>query len=85
MPPIGSEGDIHLQPVNYAPLGYDPTQTQGVLVRDPQPGQASNEGDLPQQQQPDSSTSTDNPAGGTSTTGNNRNGQRNGKPAGTLV
>lgn len=77
MPPIGEEGDIHLQPVNYAPLGYDPSQTQGVLVRDPMPGQASNEGDLPQEQQPEPDAETDNPSQGNNQP-SGRNGARNG-------
>jgi HK97 family phage portal protein len=56
-PPIGPDGDIYLQPVNYAPLGYDPTARQGVLAKDPQAGQPNNEADVPQ-------TGTGNPPSG---------------------
>lgn len=35
LPPIGPEGDIHLQPANFVPLGTDPADLQNTPADDP--------------------------------------------------
>jgi HK97 family phage portal protein len=62
--PIGPDGDIYLQAVNYAPLGYDPTTRQGPLVKDPTGNEPSNEPDMPQTAPSNSGNQQDNPPQG---------------------